>query len=460
VIHFGLTSYASTVLYCGFILAFLLSVFWRPIAGMYFLVALIPLQTARYYLIGLPLGKSLIDIIVLGVILGLLVHRQQIFPKTRWNVLLGLYAIFTFVSLCLGSFYLGSELPFSLSDPRLADWKNYMMMPLILVLVAATVRETCQMKILVLLMCAAALMLNRGFWDTISGRDFSNFSYDLRDAGGMGYAGVNGFAAFEAQFVAFLLALAAFKEKLLLRLGYLALALFSAVCLMYSLSRGGYLALLAGCLFLVLVKQRKLIIVLVLLACTWTILMPRAVQQRVQMTYDQRDGELDHSAELRVDLWKEAMPLFDSHPIMGTGFYTYAYGQHLGNYRDTHNLYVKVLVETGVVGLIILLWLLAKAFGLGFRLFRRAQDPFLASLGLGLAAWMVCSFVANCFGDRWTFLQVNGYAWVLSGLVARGWIIEQDAVAKANAENNTASDAETSPEVLEPQPAGMMRTSL
>ncbi len=77
-IHFGLTPYASAFLYASFILAFLLSVLWRPIVGIYFLVPLIPLQTARYYLIDFPLGKSVVDIILLGVVLGLLVHRQRV----------------------------------------------------------------------------------------------------------------------------------------------------------------------------------------------------------------------------------------------------------------------------------------------------------------------------------------------------------------------------------------------
>src|SRR5260370_10711308 len=116
------------------------------------------------------------------------------------------------------------------------------------------------MKILVLLMCTAALVLNRGFWDTISGRDFSNFSYDLRDTGGMGYAGVNGFAAFEAQFAVFLLSLAAFKEKLLVKLGFIGLAVFSVICLLYSLPRGGYLPLQTAGLFLGFVQSQTLLV--------------------------------------------------------------------------------------------------------------------------------------------------------------------------------------------------------
>jgi O-antigen ligase len=447
-IHFGLTSLGATFLYCGFIVACLLSLFWRPIIGIYFLVPIIPVQTARYYLIGLPLGKSVVDVTVLCIMLGLLIHSRRVFAKTPWNLLLGVYSVFTFLSLCQGSFSLGVGLPFSLDDPRLADWKNYIVMPLVLVLVAATVQNVKQMKILVLLMCASTLVLNRGFWDTVSGRDFSQFSYDLRDAGGMGYAGVNGFAAYEAQFVMLLLALAAFLKNVWLKVACYALIFFSSVCLLFSFSRGAYLAAVAGCLFLGIVKERKLILVLVLLAFTWTTVLPQSVQQRITMTYDGTSGELDHSAELRVDLWNEALGMIRSNPVIGSGFYTYAYSAHVHDYRDSHNYYIKVLAETGFVGMILFLCILGKTFWHGFRLFRIAKDPFVASLGLGLAGWVICSAVANGFGDRWTFFQVNGFMWVLAGLVTRGTQLEQEPVASP-AKPESSSEAALVPELVE-----------
>jgi O-antigen ligase len=127
----------------------------------------------------------------------------------------------------------------------------------------------------------------------------------------------------------------------------------------------------------------------------------------------------------------------------------------MDNYKDTHNFFIKVLVETGIAGLMIFLWLLTKTFASGYKLFRRAQDPFLASLGLGLAGWVVCSFVANCSGDRWTYLQVNGYMWVLGGMVARALILEQGTAASGTEENSATSDALAAGEVLSPQLTGL-----
>ena len=122
-VHFGLSGVVPIVLYTAGIIAFLLSIFWKPIAGLYFLVPLIPLQTVRYHLIGLPLGQSLVDIIIFGVIVGMLIRGEKILVRTPWNLLLLIYAGFTFISLCLGSFYLNTSLPLLPTDPRFADPK-------------------------------------------------------------------------------------------------------------------------------------------------------------------------------------------------------------------------------------------------------------------------------------------------------------------------------------------------
>jgi O-antigen ligase len=239
-------------------------------------------------------------------------------------------------------------------------------------------------------------------------------------------------AAFVAEISVLLLALVAFERRHLLKLGYFALAFFSATCLMFSLSREAYLAFLAGCVFLGLMKQRKLLVLLAVLACTWSSWAPNAVVQRVQMTYDKNAGTLDHSAQVRVDLWEEGLQLFKANPLLGLGFDTYAYTKHVHGYKDSHNIYMKVLVETGIIGLLLFLWLLATTFWTGYQLFRRAQDPFLSSIGLGLAAWMVCSVVVNFFGDRWTFLQIDGYLWVLAGLVSQAWVLEKSVVLRTD----------------------------
>jgi len=433
--NLGLETYLPYVLYASAVAAFLLSILWRPVVGLFYLVPLIPLQTVRYRLNDFPMGTSLFGVMLLGVALGLLRSGRPVFPKASWTRFLALFAVFTYGSLCVGSLYLDKPMPLP-GDPRFGVWQEYMLMPVLLLLTVSAVQTKAEMRALVLVMCAATLLLDKSFWNEVSGRDFSAYSEELHGEGGsMGYAGANGLAAFTAQVTTLLLALAAFEKSKWLRAGYYSLAAFSALCLTYSLSRGGYIAFLAGCFAVALLKQRKMLLVLGLFLLTWTAIVPPAVRQRVDMTYDKQTGMLDNSAATRLSLWSNALQVVPENIVLGSGFDTYEY-MHLnrrtdgvsGYYADTHNYFVKLLVETGVLGVLFFVWLLSKLAREGYRLFRGAQDVFYKSLGLGAIGWLVCAAVANCFGDRWTFLQVNGYMWLIAGLVCRASELEKEIV--------------------------------
>jgi O-antigen ligase len=151
------------------------------------------------------------------------------------------------------------------------------------------------------------------------------------------------------------------------------------------------------------------------------------------MTYDKEDQQLDTSAQDRVTIWNDAMYMFHQNPIFGEGFDTYRLQHRVSIYTDTHNYFLKVLVEMGIAGLLFFLFLLAKATRLGLKLWRSAQDPFLKSIGLGFALLMACVFVVNFFGDRWLYVEVNGFMWVLLACVVRGQMIENQRLAEAQA---------------------------
>jgi O-antigen ligase len=186
---------------------------------------------------------------------------------------------------------------------------------------------------------------------------------------------------------------------------------------MYTFSRASYIAVVAGALLLGILKDRKLIIVVAIFLCTWQAIVPVAVTERVMMTTN-ANGQLEASAQERVDLWENAKKTFYREPIFGTGYATFQYGQHTDDLKDTHNWYVKVLIETGIIGGIIAVALLQQMLALAYRLFKRSKDPLYQGLGLGLLLTISASIILNCFGDRWTYLEINGLLWALTGTAA------------------------------------------
>lgn len=425
--HFGLEPLVPMALYVGAAVAFLLSLFWRPQVGLYFLIPLLPLQTIRYRIMDFPLGNKLIDILLLGVILGAAFRGRFRVGKMPMIKLVLLFGVFCYVQLWRGAFYLDSALPLSTSDPRFSNWKNYMVLFVLFAAAASVIKDVKQMKIVVVLICLSVFAVDKGFYGGVSGRDLSHFSYEVRDGGPLGYAGVNGAASFEAELMLFLLGLNAFQKRKSLKWATWVLVLFSGYCLLFSYSREAYAGILVGLLFLGLLKQRWILAGLVVFFLSWQSFVPVSVQERVLMTYDQNQQQLDESAQDRVVLWDDAMDLFQQNPLFGGGFDTYEWQHRVSKYKDTHNYFLKVLVETGIAGLLLFLWILAKATRSGLNLYRDAQDPFLKSLGLGFSLLMTCVFVVNFFGDRWQYVEVTGFLWVLLACVVRAQMIVQQS---------------------------------
>lgn len=446
--HFGLELFTIGICYLAFLVAVVLSIFWKPVAGIFYLIPIIPQQTMRYRMDQYPFGSNVVILTLVAVAIGLKLRGVPLFGKLPWRGLLISHVVFLSISACLGSLYLNVPMPFMPSDPRFNEWKAYVIMPWMVFLVAGAVTNIKDLKIVLMLLCLGILLTDKAAWEAVSGRDYSAYSDELRDPGPMGFAGANGLGAFLAQSAVFMVAIATYAPSRNWKFPAYALALFSLICLLFSLSRGGYLAFAVGYLFVCLTCQRKLLILTVVFATSWLAFVPEAVKERVGMTTNET-GDLDHSSETRVNLWEDAFTLLESNPLTGTGYLTYAYMGRVGDYKDTHNIYVKVLVETGWVGLIMFLGLIFRFIWTGLRLFATSLDPVLAGLGMGLAGWVICSATANFFGDRWNYFQVNGYMWVLAGLTAKALQLLEEL---------DLSESETAPEVMEsiPEPSEVL----
>jgi len=421
--HIRLADYEPILIYSGAIAACLLSILWNPRIGFYYLVPLLPMQTVRYWVHDFPWGEKLVDFLLVGVLVGALLHcKRPIFAPSRLNRALALFIALTYISLWQGSFYLGKDLPLFYLDPRFSDWKNFVEMMLIFFIAAAVVRRPKHIIVLIVLMCLSVLMINREYHSTVGGRDYSHFSYDMREAGVLGYAGENGMGAFQAEFAVFLLGLAVFAKRRILKLGLLAIAGTSIYCLVLTFSRGGYLGFLAGLLAIGLLADKRAIVALLIILIGWQAFVPNAVRERVLSTYQEGEG-LESSAQERVQIWQDAVSVIQHNPFLGTGFDTYKFMGRVGPYEDTHNYYLKVFLEMGTLGLLLFLWLLGAACKVALQLYRSSTGQLLKGLGCASFAMIACAMVVNFFGDRWSFLQVNGFLWVLLGCAARGLLL-------------------------------------
>lgn len=454
----GLGPYVLIVLYLALIAGALVSIARMPAVGLFVLIPLIPNQTVRYKLHEMPYGAQLVDFVLIAVAIGVILKGNTLFSKASFRVpIFALWAL-TFVTLWTGSLLNDFPLPLAEGDERFSNWKNYARIFLIPFLAMGAIRTRKQMFIAIALMCAGLAWSDRGFLFSLRGRSFSNFSYGLRDMGTMPIAGENGVAAFFAQMSVFLFGFAA-TRKFLERQALTLLAIVTTVCVVFTFSRGAYVALAVSFLLVCLLKRRMLLVVtaggLIAGLAGGYALVPGAVIQRVTMLHTS-DGSLESSAAGRMHMWDLALDMFMSNPLFGSGFDTFRLLAGYGGLHDTHNYYLKLLAEMGILGLFVYLALLAAAIWSCWRLFRDAgDDRMLSGLAVGGLGYMVCVAILNVFGDRWSFFEITGYTCIILGMVARGNQLLEDpgqdtelAATEAEDEDEDAAveEAEAAPE--------------
>jgi len=404
-------------------------------------VPLFPLQNILDRFQQFPLGKYFVNIILVSMMLGWFIravfHGEIILERSFLNKLLIVMVLYTFYSLWKGYSFLGLPVTLKFDDIRLQNWKNYMIFPLLFFIVFNNIKNSRQIKQLVVFMTFAVVLMN--YYTIQQLHWLSSPQERARVHGTFVWLGPNELAAFFATYSFVLLGIIFFDKSKLRRLFFLVSILLSLYCVVFLFSRGAYLAILSGMLFFCFFKAKKLLFPILIILFFWNTIIPKQVIERINETKTE-EGVLDASSERRIIMWQRAIQLFQESILTGNGFNTIWFlGFELG---DTHNIYLKILAEQGIIGIAILLILLCYALFLGIRLYRKTNDNFLKGLGAGFTACVIAMIIANMFGDRWTHPQVGTYFWVFLALVARGNKIAQtqtEVVAVKNKNKNANS---------------------
>ena len=424
----GIGHYIPMVAYLGFWVMCLVSLGGKPLYGFYYLIPFLPYRTLRDHFLDYPLGANTLTILILAVIIGAITRGKRL-PKSKLYTTWLVFGIYLYLSMWLGVALSNAPAPLWLSDLNFVTWKDYMIIPLIFVAAGLVIEDRKAVRTVVLLTAITVAFIDRSSLLESMSRTWTSFDEDKRSGGPLGF-GSNQTAAFLVQFAMFFWGFVQFMKRWKVKLAGYLLAAITILAAMYTFSRAGYLAILLGVLVLGILKDRKLLLVLGVFLLIWQSVVPAAVRERVNMTQN-ANGQLEASAQERVDLWENAEQAFLRSPLVGNGYATFQLGEHVANLKDTHNWYVKVLVETGLIGFIMALLLLLQMLALSYRLFKRASDPLYQGLGLGLFLAVCACIVANCFGDRWTYVEITALLWVLVAAAIRAEQFQKEEATSA-----------------------------
>jgi len=396
-----------------FFMAFTGRVHWT----LLFVTLLLPLRNVVEKLQSFPAGTQFIDFLILSMFIGWVASSSEKKPfmdRSSLNAPSVALIFYTSLSVLIGSFYLTGSPLFDPLDSRVQDWKNFCLLPCLFLITLNNIRDKVWVHRMFWVMCFTIFLV--GYYTSTQIAWFSSLISRSKISGTFQFLGPNEVAAFLNQCTIIMTGVFFFMKRSRNKLILLAIILLNMYCIIFLYSRAAYVGLAVGLCILFAFKQRMLLIPLLLAALLWQVVLPAKVIERIKETQNEY-GELDESSELRIQIWEIGMELFAGSPIVGVGFGVFRnLGLALG---DTHNIYVKILVEQGVVGLLFFLVIVFNFMREGFKLYQKGEDDFSRGLGLGFMASMFTLMINNFFGDRWSYLELGAYIWIFGGLVCR-----------------------------------------
>ena len=163
-----------------------------------------------------------------------------------------------------------------------------------------------------------------------------------------------------------------YAKKIIFKLCALGVTGLLLINLLATYSRGCYVALAIGAVVFVLIIRKQLIVVLIPAMIGLLLVLPSTVVNRLFSILNFEDT----STIFRLNIWRGSLRMLGDFWPMGVGQGEYAFNRVYTYYSlgaiftpHSHNLFLQIFIETGIVGLIVFIGILAC--------FIRAQANFL-----------------------------------------------------------------------------------
>lgn len=211
------------------------------------------------------------------------------------------------------------------------------------------------------------------------------------------------------------------KFMLIMSLGAISIAL------LLTFSRGGYVIALIGIVnfFLSRGKARYIFFGLLMLAIVGVIL-PEAFWDRVTTGFSSdmanEGGKGDALTAGRIWVWQQLWPSFLQSPFWGSGLdsttWSDAVKARLFSYNHPHNLYMRILLDMGIIGFgLLTTWLVRLIKDIRYVISDDNVDPTFRALARGLVASLWGILLAGFTNGHFTAESEYAFVWIALGLL-------------------------------------------
>jgi O-antigen ligase len=145
-------------------------------------------------------------------------------------------------------------------------------------------------------------------------------------------------------------------------------------------------------------------------------LMPEKVNSRVKESFQPgktytvlgKRITVDESTAERIDAWQIAFEKLGKQPVFG-------YGIPAASVID--NQFTRVMVETGILGTLAYLWIIATIFRLAYRSYVTIQNDFAKGLSLGFLCGFIGLLAHSFSAATFIIIRIMEPFWFIAAMV-------------------------------------------
>lgn len=196
-------------------------------------------------------------------------------------------------------------------------------------------------------------------------------------------------------------------------LGFIVVGL--AVCLVFTFTRTGWIGLVAAVLVMAWLRYRKVFFVIPIVLAALLFLIPGVADRFSDLeSTDSPSGTTTNSLDWRFAYWSEALQSLGQSPVWGQGLGYIKETTEEG--KEAHNDFVRVVVETGLAGLIFFVWTMARLTIEAVRVVRKRATPLRSAVRVAFAGTMVAYLLMSLTSNLISQPAVQWYFWSIMAL--------------------------------------------
>ena len=219
----------------------------------------------------------------------------------------------------------------------------------------------------------------------------------------------NPFAIYLTMLIVMGVALVLKVERRSVKLALLGAISLCGIFLVLTYTRSAWIATIAGLLVVAFFEGKRLLPLMGFAVVLVVMLVPSVAMRFSDLsTETTQSGAAGNSLVWRFEYWQQALQLSEN-PIVGAGLRTVQASTDVS--KEPHNDFIRVYVETGLIGLSAYLWFLFSLVRSARRSIRSTRSALEHSVAVGfagcLAAFLLLSLVSNVISQLvilWYFL--------------------------------------------------------